>query len=328
VLNYESELNELLLERLEEMYGVDKEMVYHYFLLRFLIEHHDKEITKYNRNRLIADFLIKECNLPNGENLLIYKGEEIKRGYAIDNSMENIIVDWDFRSSLKSVTNSKGVSIRYEEFIEKESKKLMRHGKNKAKPYKKHIYYYSYLKWNALELLNKQYQANPKSPCLIEGFLYPPYHNFFVRTLEEIYYANIHSVELVTTNVVSITENDLENFLIKNLDLIEEGLRYIDKQYSIKDGRIDILARDKNNEYVILELKVQEDKELIWQSLFYPMQFKIEHHVEKVRMITIAPKYPNHILIPLQQISGVEIMQFQPLIELGKIKSLKLSKIS
>lgn len=328
MLNYESELNDLFLEKLSCLYGVEGNNVYHYFHLRFLIEHYDKKIDKFEKNRKMVDFLLKELNLPLNDNGFLYKGENIKKGYGLENSLGNILIDWEFSSSLKIVTTSTGVSIPYEEYIEIECKKVIRYGTNKAKPYKSNKRYFSYLKWNSLELLNKLYLAKPDSSILIEGVDYPSYHNGFVRTLEEIYYADIHSVELFTTNAVSITENDLETYLIKHLDLIEEGLKYMDRQYSLREGRIDILAKDKNNEYVILELKVQEDKEIIWQSLYYPMQFKKENNVKKVRMITLAPKYPNHILFPLQQIKGVEIIQFKPLIELGKIKSMILLKIS
>ncbi|PLS19666.1 hypothetical protein CVD28_04415 [Bacillus sp. M6-12] len=329
MLNYESELNELFLDKLSYMYGIDRSIVYHYFYLRFLIEYYDKKIEKFNKHKRLVDFLLRELNLPIEEKELVYKGEAIKKGYGLENSLENIVLDWEFSASLKSVTTSKGVSLPYEEYMDKEWKSVIRHGKNKAKPYKSHSRYLSYLKWNALSLLNKRYSANPNSPAEIEDFEYPDNHHPFVRTLEEVYYADIHSVELVTTSVVSITENDLEKYLIKHLDLIEEGLRYVDRQYSIKDGRIDVLAKDKEGNFVILELKTVEDfKDIFWQSIYYPMQFKTEHHVEKVRMITIAPKYPEHILLPLQQIHGIEIIQFKPLIELGKIKSLTLSKIS
>lgn len=328
MLNYESELSDLFLEKLSCLYGVDRNNVYHYFHLRFLIQHYDGKIDKIEKNRKMVDFLIKELNLPMDDNEFCYKDENIKKGFGLENSLENIIIDWEFGSSLKSVTTSTGVSIPYEEYIEKECKKVIRHGTNRAKPYKLNPRYFSYLKWNSLDLLNKRYLANPVSSILIEGVYYPSHHNDFIRTLEEVYYADIHSVEMRTTNTVSITEDDLETYLVKHLDLIEEGLKYVDRQYTLREGRIDILAKDKNNDYVILELKVQEDKEIIWQSLYYPMQFKKENKVNKVRMITVAPKYPNHILFPLQQIKGVEIIQFKPFIELGKIKSMILLKIS
>ena len=57
-------------------------------------------------------------------------------------------------------------------------------------------------------------------------------------------------------------ERDLQNFLSKNLFVIEPGLRlYEDEgingiEFDVGGRYIDILAMDKNNDYVVIELKV------------------------------------------------------------------------
>lgn len=91
-------------------------------------------------------------------------------------------------------------------------------------------------------------------------------------------------------------ELKLEKELMKQLELIEHGMKYIDRQVEVKDGRIDILARDKNNTLCIIELKVVTNEErLIFQCVYYPTQFD-----EPVRMITIAPDYESKIKISLE----------------------------
>ncbi len=51
-------------------------------------------------------------------------------------------------------------------------------------------------------------------------------------------------------------KKDLENYIISNLEEIEEGLRFIENQYDTKTvGLIDILCKDKDNNYVVIELK-------------------------------------------------------------------------
>ena len=325
MLNYESELRELFEKELAYQYGVEREVVFGYFHLRCLIEHGGEE--KGQLSKMLSSFLISELNLPAGD-FFEYKGEKIRKRFQLENSLTNIMDDWLFSASIRSIKTSKGLILSYEDFIGKESKRMLRHGKNKAKAYKRHTYHTSYLKWNALELLNKQYGAVPKSPRRIEGVAYKEEHIDFVRTLEAIHFANIHATELVSKDVASITEHDLEKFLIKNLDKIEDGLKFLDKQVSIQDGRIDILARDKSDNFVIIELKVQEDKELIWQTVYYPMQFKKEYRVKKVRMLTICPSYPPHILQTLKQIDGVEMVMFTPTIELGRLKHIETRKVS
>lgn len=325
MLNYESELRERFEYELAEQYGVATDFVFGYFHLRYVIEHGNDSDVQLEQG--LADFLIDELNLPKGE-FFEYRGEKITRKFQYENSLINIMDNWLFSASIRSIKNSKGLMISYDEFIAKESKRLLRHGKNKAKAYKSSTHHNSYLKWNALKLLNKQYRAVPKNPRTMEGVCYPLEHNDFIRTLEELHFSNIHATELVSNEVASISESDLEKFLIKNLEALEEGLRFLEKQVSIQDGRIDILARDKSDNLVIIELKVQEDKELVWQSVYYPMQFKKERQLKKVRMVTVCPSYPPHILHTLRQIDGVEMIRFIPTVELGRVKHIETQKIS
>lgn len=96
-------------------------------------------------------------------------------------------------------------------------------------------------------------------------------------------------------------ELKLEKFLFKQIELIENGMTVIERQYEVKDGRIDILARDKENKLCIIELKVvPNDEKLIFQCVYYPTQFN-----EPVRMITIAPDYEYKIKVSLDSL-GVE----------------------
>ena len=101
-------------------------------------------------------------------------------------------------------------------------------------------------------------------------------------------------------------ETDLEQLIINDISVIEEGMPFIGNQIKIENGIIDILARDKNNILCIIELKIVTDcKDIIWQSSYYPTCFN-----EPNRMITIAPEYENHIYFGLQNIKNVEIMNY------------------
>lgn len=327
-MNYESELNEILLDELSKMYNIyDSSILYQYFYLRFLISNNSVRIDKWNRYGLIVEFLLNELNLPLTSENISYKGVTFNKRWSSENSIENIVTEWDFRASLYNVINSKGKSISFEEYIKKEHNKVIRYGRNKAKIYKGTAHYQLYLKKNALELLNKQYGAKIKNPNLIININYPETHNIFSRTIDEIYLIETHSIELITYTTNTITESDVEKYLKKNLAIIEEGLEYVDSQYTIKDGRIDILAKDINNKYVIVELKIEEDKSIFWQALYYPMQFAKEHHLDYVRMIIVSSALPEHILTPLKLIKGIEIVKFVPHVELGKIKNIKIQKI-
>lgn len=111
----------------------------------------------------------------------------------------------------------------------------------------------------------------------------------------------------------NIKESDLEKYLIVNINKIEKGMIFLDNQVIIDSGRIDILARDKNNILCIIELKIEENcKDLIWQCVYYPTQFE-----EKVRMITICPDYSMRIHKALKSLNYVEIKKYE--IDNGKL---------
>jgi len=55
-------------------------------------------------------------------------------------------------------------------------------------------------------------------------------------------------------------EGKIRDYLKDHLDLIEDNLTYIDNEYPIKSpygagGRIDILAKDRYGQFVIIEIK-------------------------------------------------------------------------
>ena len=105
--------------------------------------------------------------------------------------------------------------------------------------------------------------------------------------------------------LINCKENYLELFLADNLELIEEGMELIETQFSIENGIIDILARDKSGVLCIIELKVVGNEErILFQTAYYPTQFD-----EPVRMITIAPNYDKKIYLALNNIN-IETLNF------------------
>lgn len=112
--------------------------------------------------------------------------------------------------------------------------------------------------------------------------------------------------KLITNAIINGTESLLEDFLCDYIDLIEDGMTFVERQHKVDYGVIDILAEDKNGVKCVVELKiVDDDKSIAWQSAFYPTCFK-----EKVRMITIAPNYSNKIYRALQNVKNVEMKVF------------------
>lgn len=124
-------------------------------------------------------------------------------------------------------------------------------------------------------------------------------------------------------------ENDLRNYLVKNLSVIENGL----KLYKVEgtDGeeffvpgtsrRIDILAVDKQNNFVVIELKVSRGYEkVVGQTLFYQSSIKTIFNQAKVRAIIIAREITPELKTATSFLPDFELYEYQLSLSLNKIK--------
>jgi hypothetical protein len=125
-------------------------------------------------------------------------------------------------------------------------------------------------------------------------------------------------------------EADLRDYLAKNLCVIEKGLiLYKDTngktgvEYKIDDNnkRIDILAIDKNNVPVIIELKVNRGYEkVIGQCQYYKNKIRIIFKTKKVRVIIIARQITEYLKMGTMDMIDYELFEYKLNIELDKIK--------
>lgn len=340
VINYEDEIGYKIIEHLKYRFNIeDERILYRYFYLRFLsydIENRTKwfkrnSVIEMEKKRLFIDFLISELSLCYIDGKLYYEQVEVQKIVGTSNCLANIVDDWEFQSSLYPIKDSQGIEYGFEKFIESQWKSICQSAKNKAKKYKKDRFYSHYLKYYCLMALNELYGVNKddiKAPLTIDGFAYSELNENHYITLEHECERYIHVSRLSSDNVEMITEKDLEDFLVKRLEIIEHGLRYVDRQVILENGRLDILAKDINGEYVIIELKVVEDKDLLWQVVVYPTQFKAKYNINNVRIITLCPNYPEHMKMALSQNGSVEMIEFKPIIDSGKLIDIRTKKIA
>lgn len=64
-------------------------------------------------------------------------------------------------------------------------------------------------------------------------------------------------------------ERELESQVIKDPEALEDGLIYLTHQRSANGNYIDVLAADSDGVLVVIELKVGEDDEMLFQALEY-----------------------------------------------------------
>jgi RecB family endonuclease NucS len=114
-------------------------------------------------------------------------------------------------------------------------------------------------------------------------------------------------------------ERDLRNYLVKNLALIEAGLRLYDEEgitgveFPVGGRFIDILAIDKDGCYVVVELKVSRGYDRVVGQLLRYVGW-VEQNMETsqpVRGIIVAKEITSDLKLAASRVSGVRLIEYE-----------------
>jgi RecB family endonuclease NucS len=64
---------------------------------------------------------------------------------------------------------------------------------------------------------------------------------------------------VIVLQPTQVSERELEEFVVKNPDAIEEGFKILSRQWPTDSGPLDILGADAEGTIVIIELNAKED---------------------------------------------------------------------
>lgn len=118
-------------------------------------------------------------------------------------------------------------------------------------------------------------------------------------------------------------EKDLQSYLSSNLNKIEEGLELIENgiEYKTKAGYIDLLAKDKNDNYVVLELKAGKGKDAaIGQTLGYIGALTNELKTDKIRGIIVASDFDERLKYAAISLNNLTLVKYSIIFDFSKIK--------
>ncbi len=294
-INYEDELESVLLDALKNKFCITEDeklfsyIAYRYFLVK------QKKVDRY-----IMDFILYELN----STYYVYKEVVFINNISSPiNNLSHIYDNWKSYFVLDDMT----------------CKKYTDYARGKAKKWKDTEFFESYYLYYAIEILNKDFQAE-NHYVEIDG-LEQKDEKVWCSLEDEM--KRILDIEDNTTAFIS--ENDLEDYLINHLDLIEDGLKFVSRQFILPEGRLDILARDKQNNMVIIELKIDDDKRIVWQSVYYRLEMNKKFPNQNIRIMTIMKNYPSYLLEPLLAVN-VEPFEYDLIVKDREIKDLTVRK--
>lgn len=125
-------------------------------------------------------------------------------------------------------------------------------------------------------------------------------------------------------------EKDLRNYLSKNLNEVENGLKLFEDEditgieYPAGGRFIDILAVDSKNDFVIIELKVSKGYDrVIGQLLRYMgwIEKNLAESNQSVRGVIIASNISEDLLLATKRIPDITLCEYEMSFSLKKIKT-------
>lgn len=307
------DLSQILTNALLNIYELKSESeLYKYLYIKCSIIIDNKKVNDIELLEFIFDELNITVYTDNGK-FVNYKGE-IHSLYSI---AEDFLVNLEFRANLFEEVN-----------IKEDLEIVYRNGYRKSIKYRNLNGYKDYIKYNRIMELNKLFNVDSSYSPGVEGFVNDKLHNPLRRSYEETLEANLAANRMLGSQTTTyISEKDLENYLVYNIELIEEGMEFIDRQVKVDGGIIDIIAKDKEDNICIIEVKIDEDKSIIWQSIHYPSEMRKRWKHKNIRMITIAPSYSEYIIKSLKSLRYVETKSYNIKVAFDKIEKLNIYDI-
>lgn len=324
-MNYESEFKDIMIDRLKTKFNINHtDVLLAYLKLRY------EAVFKSNPPFGTADFmlfLIKELYISYDKSGFDYADTKFSFSFFDENSLIVIGEELDYELNDSDISiDLDGHKMPIDQFITMVYQKMLDFSARQMKKYKKSKHKANLQICFKIQELNRIFGVSindfPPIPHVTQDYLMRDQVNYEDRM--EIYLFDEH---FASKNAAFLSELDLRDYIFEHLYLIEEGLRPIEKEVDAGEGRIDILAKDKHGHFVVIELKTDVDKRLVWQCMYYPDVIQ-KRKGGRVRTIAVCPDYPPYMLDVLKKLDHVELYKFEATCTNKSIEDLVIEKIN
>lgn len=328
---YESELEELLLRESERLFGLSRERLLPYLFRRSQIVTMKglvpPEVTKSEIPSFFMSVWLGELAIPVRGGVFVYKGSEISVSVVTGEPLRNVYDNFVHAFEMYSASKGGVVDGASEwERAREDVRGWIRLSKRKSQKYRGKRVYPFLVKKRVLDLLNSAYQAEVSSPRVIPHIRYEEIPLKIMD--EEVCEREILAFSETVEDPELLSEDELEAYVVRNLGAIEEGLRFSHRQFQLPRGRIDVLARDKEDGYVVIELKTEKDTDIIWQKWYYTEEVKKRFGTEHVRFMAIMPAdYPEITAPLLEGSTPCDVFVFRPVIRRGRLVRVDFERV-
>lgn len=319
--NKEDILAEVFIKELTNRYQIEEDSLIAYGFNRLQLSNMTRGrvpfIKREDQEKELGLFFIEELSLYLDEQNKVYIGKDsFETSFYLGTAFANVMDNLFFRASCFDADLAFTVENRLKQALTIGRKKSISYRKTPI--YEDMVSYYSLLELNAI------YGAIPQ-PVRECSFLIKE-EGYFALLKEEALERNISSFKRMEQYQIKQLEKDVEEYLFKNLHLIEEGLRPIKRQVLLPEGRMDILARDKNGRDVIIELKTEDDTDIVWQREYYVSEWEKHHYTP--RFIVVATNLKKSVIESLFKKGDTELFLCQTTTRKGKIVGMILKKLN
>lgn len=123
-------------------------------------------------------------------------------------------------------------------------------------------------------------------------------------------------------------ESDLRDYLAKNLQIIESGLRLYEEEgitgieFPVGGRFIDILAIDSNGDFVVIELKVSRGYDRVIGQILRYMAWIEQNQAnigQRVRGIIVARKISEDLMLACSLMSNIDLFEYELSLSLKRV---------